>query len=56
MKEHNRLVRSLQQIDILLDLLNENENASFIRHHLLSVRIDISRQLTNLLHSSKIQE
>lgn len=56
MKQHNRLVRSIQAIDHVLELMKDNYNSSFIEHHLLSVRLELKTQLTNTTNSSKITE
>lgn len=56
MKETNKLVRSLQQLDNILKLTEGNFQQAFIHHHLLSVRIALKTQLTNLTNSSTIEE
>lgn len=56
MKEHNRLIRAIQEIDNVIDLIKDNDNAAFIKHHLLSAKLELRTQLTNLTDSSTIQE
>ena len=56
MKQHNRLVRAIQGLDQIIELMKENHNSSFIQHHLLSVKLELQTQLTNLSNSSKIKE
>ena len=54
MKEENRLIMALMQVDNLTSLLEGNEYQQMLYSHLIPVRIELKRQLTNLSHSSKI--
>lgn len=56
MNDQTKLILALQQIDNLTSLLNDNEYQSFLYSHLISVKCELDRQLTNLTHSSTIKE
>lgn len=56
MNEQTKLILALQQIDNLIVLIQGNEYQQFLYEHLVSVRVELHRQLTNLNHSSKIKE
>lgn len=56
MNEQTKLILALQQIDNLTSLLESNEYQKFLYSHLISVQVELQRQLTNLKHSSKIKE
>jgi hypothetical protein len=56
MTEQTKLVLALIQIDNLSHLIQDNEYQKFLYGHLVSVRVELRRQLTNLTHSSKIKE
>ena len=56
MTEQTKLILALQQIDNLTSLLNGNEYQSFLYSHLISVKCELDRQLTNLTHSTTIKE
>ena len=56
MNEQTKLILALQQIDNLTSLLNGNEYQSFFYSHLISVKCELERQLTNLTHSITIKE
>jgi len=56
MKEQNKLVLALIQIDNLTLLLQDNEYQTFLYSHLISLKVELQRQLTNLSHSSKIKK
>jgi hypothetical protein len=56
MNDQTKLILALQQIDNLTSLLKGNEYQSFFYLHLISVQVELERQLTNLTHSSKIKE
>jgi hypothetical protein len=56
MKQESKLIFALQQIDNITSLVEGNEYQSFLYGHLISLRVELSRQLTNLTHSSKIKE
>lgn len=56
MRYEEDYLKALKMIDDLIDLIHENEYESYLNHHLVSIRIELSRQLTNLQQSSKIVE
>lgn len=56
MNEQTKLILALMQIENLTSILKENEYQQFLYGHLISVRVEIQRQLTNLVHSSKIKK
>jgi len=56
MKQKMKLILALQQIDNITCLLDGNEYQSFLYSHLISLKCELERQLTNLTHSSKIKE
>lgn len=51
-----KLILALMQIDNLTQLLEGNEYQVFLYSHLISVKVELERQLTNLKHSSTIKE
>ncbi len=56
MNEQTKLIFALMQIDNIISLIEDNEYQKFLYGHLISVRVELRRQLTNLKHSSKIKE
>jgi hypothetical protein len=56
MNEQTKLVLGIQQIDNLISLLEDNEYQQHLYSHLIPVKIELKRQLTNLTHSLKIKE
>jgi len=56
MKAEVKLILALQQINNLTDLLYQNEYRTFLYGHLISVRCELERQLTNLKHTAKLKE
>ena len=56
MTEESRFVVALMQIDNLLSLLKGNEYEQHLYSHLIAVKVELRRQLTNLKHSSKIEQ
>jgi hypothetical protein len=56
MKDEVKLILALQQINNLTDLLEGNEYRMFLYGHLISMRCEIIRQLTNLTHTAKLKE
>ncbi len=54
MNEQTKLILALMQIDNLISLITDNEYQKFLYGHLVSVQVELQRQLTNLKHSSKI--
>ena len=56
MNEQTKLILALMQIDNLTSLIEDNEYQKYLYSHLISVQVELQRQLTNLTHSSKIKE
>ena len=56
MNEQIKLTLALIQIENLVSLVEDNEHQKFLYSHLISVQVELQRQLTNLKHSSKIKE
>lgn len=56
MKDETKLILALLQINNLTDLLQGNEYQQFLYGHLISVKCELERQLTNLNHTAKIRE
>ena len=56
MNEETKLILALMQIDNLTSLTEDNEYQKFIYSHLISIQVELQRQLTNLTHSSTIKE
>lgn len=51
-----KLILALNQIENIVSLLEGNEYQSFLYQHLISVQVELNRQLTNLQYQSKIKE
>jgi len=56
MRDEVKLILSLQQINNLTSLLHGNEYQQFLYGHLISVKCELERQLTNLTHTAKIKK
>ena len=56
MNDQTKLILALMQIDNLTSLIEGNEYQSFLYSHLISVQIELQRQLTNIKHSTTIKE
>jgi hypothetical protein len=56
MTEEMKVILALSQIDSLTSLLNGNDFQDFLYSHLISIQIELQRQLTCLQHSAKIKE
>lgn len=54
--QQTKLIFALMQIENLTQLLEGNEYQTFLYSHLISVKVELERQLTNLKHSTKIKE
>ena len=48
MDEKTKLILALLQIDNLSELLKDNEYEHFMVSHLMPLKVEIERQLTNL--------
>ena len=51
-----KLILALQQTENIYNLLQDGEYVAFFASHLLPIKYEIERQLTNLRHSPKIKE
>jgi hypothetical protein len=56
MNENTKLILALLQIENLISLLSTNEYAVYLHSHLIPMKVEINRQLTNPKHSIKIKE
>ena len=56
MNDQMKMILALQQINNIAELLKGNEYERFIYGQLISVKVELERQLTNLTHHSKIKE
>jgi hypothetical protein len=54
--QKTKLIFALMQIDNLTKLLKDNEYESFLYSHLISIDVELKRQLTNIKYHSKIKE
>lgn len=56
MNDQLKIILALQQIDNITELLRGNEYQQFLYGKLISIRVELDRQLTNLAYHSKIKE
>lgn len=56
MQEQSKLIIALMQVENLSKLVTDNEYEKFFVSHLVPIKIELERQLTNLNHSLKIKE
>lgn len=56
MNEETKLILALYQIENLTSLLSQNEYQQFLYSHLIPIKVELQRQLTNLSHSSKMSK
>ena len=56
MNTETKIHFALMQIDNVSNLIAGNEYERFFVSHLVSIKVELERQLTNLTHSSKIKE
>ena len=56
MDQKMKLTLALMQVENIRELLKDSQFAGFFTSHLLPIKYEIERQLTNLSHSSKIKE
>lgn len=54
MNEQTKLILALMQVENLTNLIEGNEYQQFLYSHLVSVQVELQRQLTNLTHSTKM--
>ena len=50
------LILAIQQTENVYELIKSGPYAQFFASHLLPVKVELGRQLTNLTHSDKIKE
>jgi len=53
MNEKERLLLALQQINNITNLVQDNQYKEFLYGKLISVEIELQRQLTNLTHHER---
>jgi hypothetical protein len=56
MNLETKLILALMQIDNLTKIIQDNEYEQFFASHLIPVKYELERQLTNTKQSSKIKE
>jgi hypothetical protein len=56
MNEQTKLILALHQIENLTSLLANNESQQYLHSHLIQIKVELNRQLTNLTNSTKIKE
>lgn len=56
MNQTTKLILALHQIDNLTSLLEGNEYQSFLYSHLIQMKVELNRQLTNIQHAAKLEE
>jgi len=54
MNQKEKIILAEMQLNNVLELTKELQYAGFLTSHLLPVKYELQRQLTNLTHSSKI--
>jgi hypothetical protein len=54
--QKSKFIFALMQIENISELLEQNEYEQFFASHLIPIKIELERQLTNLNHSLKIEE
>ena len=47
MSDKTKLILALMQIDNLTNLLKDNEYQKFLYSHLISIQVELNRQLSN---------
>ena len=53
MNEKERLLLALQQINNIVNLIQDNQYKQFLYGKLISVEVELQRQLTNLTHHER---
>jgi hypothetical protein len=56
MTDQIKILLALDQVDNLTSLLHGNEYQKYLYSHLISIQIELKRQLTCHQHSAKIKE
>ena len=54
--EKTKLVFALMQVENIANLIENNEYEHYLSAHLLNIKYELERQLTNLQNHSKIKE
>ena len=50
MNDKTKLILAQMQIDNIINLIKDNEYEKFMSSHLISLRVEIERQLSNIIH------
>ena len=56
MNQTTKIILALQQIDNITNLLEGNEYQQFLYGKLISIQVELQRQLTNLCQTDNIKE
>ena len=56
MNQTTKTILALQQIDNITKLIEGNEYQQFLYSHLVSIQVELQRQLTNLCRTDNIKE
>jgi|LauGreDrversion4_2_1035121.scaffolds.fasta_scaffold278456_5 hypothetical protein len=56
MNNLSKILLAMQQVDGILNLMKGNEYEHYFVSHLIPIQVELKRQLTNLTHSTKIEE
>jgi hypothetical protein len=56
MGDNLKLILALNQIENITKLIEGNEYQDFLYSHLISIQVELQRQLTNTNHCTKIKE
>jgi hypothetical protein len=56
MNDQTKLILALMQIDNLTSLLSTNEYSVYLHSHLIPMKVELNRQLTNHTNSTKIKK
>lgn len=56
MKPEEKLSSALVQVESILNLIQGNQYEQYFKSHLIPLKVELKRQLTNLSHQSKINE
>lgn len=56
MNQKSKLINALMQVENISKLVENNEYEKYFVSHLIPIKVELERQLTNLNHSLKIKE
>jgi hypothetical protein len=56
MKQEMKLILALQQVDGILKLIHHNEYEQYFISHLIPIRTELNRQLTNAKQCTTMKE